>query len=90
MLQVELQALRQQMQKDWEAGNAEQQEMLRQLHAQGATAAAQVGLVSRLGHQGLLVETVALQMLVAAASTLLIISGVPRSSLLWRPEAAST
>lgn len=48
-LQMELQALRQQMQKDWEAGNAEQQELLHQLHAQAATASAKVGLASRIG-----------------------------------------
>lgn len=66
MLQVELEALRQQMQRDWEAGNAEQQELLRQLHAQSATSAAQVGLVSHLGYHWRLV---AMQELLATACT---------------------
>ena len=44
MMQMETQALRQQLQEDWEAGEAERQELLRQLHAQAATAAAKVNI----------------------------------------------
>lgn len=44
VLQMETQALRQQLQEDWEAGEAERQELLRQLHAQAAISAAKVSL----------------------------------------------
>ena len=56
MMQMETQALRQQLQEDWEAGEAERQELLHQLHAQAAIAAAKVSILhpARLDRAGLL------------------------------------
>lgn len=41
---METQALRQQLQEDWEAGEAERQELLRQLQAQATASAIKVSL----------------------------------------------
>ena len=53
LMQMETAALRQQLQEDWEAGEAERQELVRQMRFEAEAAAAQVRAHRRLSSEAL-------------------------------------